>query len=174
MNVDDVRDLMAFFLTLPPVSTDRPRMNCRFHLPSGGRSACGSCCSSTAPRSKSTPPTTQTGIAAVTSSRRSAIARNAIRRETFSAPSGPRRASRAGRIRAGSGTSPISHRTISAAGRLATSRACYRPGYTPDLRFVGSSMAGVVTNTAELPDADRAAIATYIKSLPARPTPPPS
>ena len=47
-------------------------------------------------------------------------------------------------------------------------------GYTPDLRFVGSSMAGVVTNTAELPDADRAAIATYIKSLPARPTPPPS
>jgi mono/diheme cytochrome c family protein len=47
-------------------------------------------------------------------------------------------------------------------------------GYTPDLRFVGSSMVEVVINTAELPDADRAAIASYIKSLPARPTPPPS
>ena len=49
-----------------------------------------------------------------------------------------------------------------------------KTGYTPDLRFVGSSMADVVVNTASLPHTDRAAIATYIKSLPARPTPPPS
>ncbi|MDB5359504.1 MAG: cycG [Rhodospirillales bacterium] len=47
-------------------------------------------------------------------------------------------------------------------------------GFTPDLRFVGSSMADVVTDTAMLPDSDRDAIATYIESLPARPTPPPS
>lgn len=47
-------------------------------------------------------------------------------------------------------------------------------GFTPDLRFVGSSMADVVANTALLPDSDRAAIAAYIKSLPSRPTPPPS
>jgi mono/diheme cytochrome c family protein len=49
-----------------------------------------------------------------------------------------------------------------------------KTGYTPDLRFVGSSMADVVLNTASLPDSDRAAIAEYIKSLPSRPTPPPS
>ena len=53
------------------------------------------------------------------------------------------------------------------AGMLAT-------GFTHDLRYVGSSMADVVTNTASLPKADRDAIANYVKSLPARPTPPPS
>ena len=34
-------------------------------------------------------------------------------------------------------------------------------------------MNGVVTNTALLPAADREAIAAFIKSLPARPTPHP-
>ena len=52
--------------------------------------------------------------------------------------------------------------------------AMLKTGYTPDLRFVGSSMADVVANTATLPESDRAAIAAYIKSLPDRPTPPPS
>jgi mono/diheme cytochrome c family protein len=50
--------------------------------------------------------------------------------------------------------------------------AVLKTGYTPDLRFVGSSTADVVVNTAVLPDSDRAAIAAYIKSLPPRPTPP--
>jgi mono/diheme cytochrome c family protein len=44
-------------------------------------------------------------------------------------------------------------------------------GVGPDLRGLGSSMADVVRNTASLPPADRDAIATYIKALPARPTP---
>ena len=48
-----------------------------------------------------------------------------------------------------------------------------RSGNTPDHGRVGSSMIDVVTNTAMLPDGDRAAIAAYIKSLPARPTPEP-
>jgi mono/diheme cytochrome c family protein len=43
-------------------------------------------------------------------------------------------------------------------------------GETPDHGRVGSSMTGVVTNTAQLPEADRVAIAAYIKSLPALPT----
>lgn len=43
-------------------------------------------------------------------------------------------------------------------------------GDTPNHGRVGSSMADVVTNTAMLPAEDRLAIATYIKSLPARPT----
>lgn len=43
-------------------------------------------------------------------------------------------------------------------------------GNTPDHGRVGSSMADVVTNTAQLPQADRNAIAAYIKALPARPT----
>jgi mono/diheme cytochrome c family protein len=47
-------------------------------------------------------------------------------------------------------------------------------GQTPDLRRVGSSMAAVVANTSLLPEGDREAIAVYIKSLPARRTPPPS
>jgi mono/diheme cytochrome c family protein len=48
-----------------------------------------------------------------------------------------------------------------------------RTGSTPDHGRVGSSMTDVVNNTAMLPDSDRMAIAAYIKSLPARPTPKP-
>jgi len=46
-------------------------------------------------------------------------------------------------------------------------------GLTPDHGRVGSSMADVVINTAGLPQADRDAIARYVKSLPGRPTPRP-
>lgn len=48
-----------------------------------------------------------------------------------------------------------------------------RTGTTPDVRRVGSSMAGVLANTSQLPEVDRQAIATYLLSLPGRPTPPP-
>jgi mono/diheme cytochrome c family protein len=48
-----------------------------------------------------------------------------------------------------------------------------KSGNTPDHGRVGSSMAEVVTNTAMLDQIDRDAIARYIKSLPARPTPHP-
>jgi mono/diheme cytochrome c family protein len=41
-------------------------------------------------------------------------------------------------------------------------------GMTPDGDSVGGSMAEVVRNTAELSPAERAAIAVYVKSLPAR------
>ena len=44
-------------------------------------------------------------------------------------------------------------------------------GHTPEARQIGSSMADVVTNTADLPLADREAIATYILALPARHSP---
>jgi mono/diheme cytochrome c family protein len=43
-------------------------------------------------------------------------------------------------------------------------------GRTPDLRVVGSSMAGVVENTRTLGQEDRRAIAVYLKSLPPRET----
>ncbi|MBX5179250.1 alkylated DNA repair protein [Rhizobium lentis] len=46
-------------------------------------------------------------------------------------------------------------------------------GRTPGHGYVGWSMADVVENTAELPEADRMAIARYLKSLPPRPTPHP-
>jgi mono/diheme cytochrome c family protein len=42
-------------------------------------------------------------------------------------------------------------------------------GFTPDSDSVGSTMADVVLNTAKLSPDDRAAMAIYIKSLPARP-----
>jgi mono/diheme cytochrome c family protein len=48
-----------------------------------------------------------------------------------------------------------------------------KTGRTPQHGRVGSSMLDVVTNTAMLPQADRDAIAAYIKSLPARETPRP-
>lgn len=44
-------------------------------------------------------------------------------------------------------------------------------GWTPEGRKIGSSMADMVVNTAALPEQDRAAIATYLKSLPARTSP---
>jgi mono/diheme cytochrome c family protein len=45
--------------------------------------------------------------------------------------------------------------------------ALLKTGQTPDMDFVGSGMAEVVKGTAALSDADRRAIAAYIKSLPA-------
>jgi mono/diheme cytochrome c family protein len=49
-----------------------------------------------------------------------------------------------------------------------------RTGITPDLRVLGSSMADVVYNTAFLPESDRDDIAAYIKALPPRATPDPA
>jgi mono/diheme cytochrome c family protein len=43
-----------------------------------------------------------------------------------------------------------------------------KTGQTPDFDFVGSGMGEVVRGTGQLTDADRHAIAVYIKSLPAR------
>ncbi|MBW9117689.1 cytochrome c [Rhizobium cauense] len=48
-----------------------------------------------------------------------------------------------------------------------------KTGETPAHGRVGSSMADVVLNTAELPQSDRDAIARFVKSLPPRPTPHP-
>nr|WP_309142504.1 cytochrome c [Bradyrhizobium sp. sGM-13] len=45
-----------------------------------------------------------------------------------------------------------------------------KSGNTPSYGRIGSSMAGVVANTAMLPHSDRDAIAAYIKSLASRPT----
>ena len=41
-----------------------------------------------------------------------------------------------------------------------------KTGFTPDYDSVGGSMVEVQANLAELPDADRAAIAAYVKALP--------
>lgn len=47
-----------------------------------------------------------------------------------------------------------------------------KSGMTPELDSVGASMGAVIENMSKLSDADRKAMATYIKSLPARPSPP--
>jgi len=47
-----------------------------------------------------------------------------------------------------------------------------KDGQTPDFDFVGSGMGEVVKNTGRLTDADRRAIAVYIKSLPPQAGPP--
>lgn len=46
-------------------------------------------------------------------------------------------------------------------------------GMTPGGRAIGSTMADIVTDIAALPQSDQKAIAVYIKSLPSRPTPSP-
>jgi mono/diheme cytochrome c family protein len=48
-----------------------------------------------------------------------------------------------------------------------------KSGQTPEFDFVGSGMAEVVKGTAKLADADREAIAIYVKSLPPISTPKP-
>ena len=47
-----------------------------------------------------------------------------------------------------------------------------KSGDTPEGDVVGGSMKSVVKNMAELPDADRNAVAAYIKALPGRASPP--
>jgi mono/diheme cytochrome c family protein len=47
-----------------------------------------------------------------------------------------------------------------------------KSGFTPDYDSVGGTMAAVVKNTAQLSDADRMAMAEYLKSLPAVQGPP--
>jgi mono/diheme cytochrome c family protein len=42
-----------------------------------------------------------------------------------------------------------------------------KSGFTPDFDSAGGSMASVVRNTSQLSDADRAAIAAYLKAIPA-------
>ena len=48
--------------------------------------------------------------------------------------------------------------------------ALLKDGQTPDFDFVGGAMAEIVKNTTRLTDADRSAIATYLRSLPAIPS----
>ncbi len=56
-------------------------------------------------------------------------------------------------------------------GRLAWSEAeiveYLTSGFTPDFDSAGGEMAEVVSNMAQLPEADRAAIAAYLKAVPA-------
>jgi mono/diheme cytochrome c family protein len=44
-------------------------------------------------------------------------------------------------------------------------------GVTPRMQVLGSTMAAVVADIAQLPGGDQRAIAAYVKSLPPRPTP---
>jgi mono/diheme cytochrome c family protein len=46
-----------------------------------------------------------------------------------------------------------------------------KDGQTPDFDFVGGAMAEVVKNTARLTDSDRRAIAVFLRSVPAVPSP---
>lgn len=44
----------------------------------------------------------------------------------------------------------------------------FTSGFTPDYDTVGGSMTAVVANLSQLPESDRAAIAAYLKAVPAR------
>ncbi len=66
--------------------------------------------------------------------------------------------------------------TPDASGLKAWSKAeiaeLLKTGFTPEYDSVGGSMNAVIRNTSQLTDADRAAMAEYLKSLPARASPP--
>ncbi len=52
------------------------------------------------------------------------------------------------------------------AGQIASA---LKDGFTPDFDSLGGSMASVVLNWSHVPDADRAAVAAYLKAIPAHP-----
>ncbi len=58
------------------------------------------------------------------------------------------------------------HETGLASWSAADIAELLKTGFTPDFDSVGGSMAAVVKNTARLTDADRDAMAAYLKSLP--------
>lgn len=174
MTVDDVRDLMAFLRTLPPVGGRPPPHELRF--PFTIRRAIGLwklLFFHPGPLAPETgrDPVWHRGRYLVEVLGHCAECHSS--RNIFSAIK-PSARFAGGPDQAGAGFVPNltpDHLARWSAGDIAT---MLKTGFTPDLRFVGSSMADVVTNTASLPDSDRAAIAAYIKALPTRPTPPPS
>lgn len=69
-----------------------------------------------------------------------------------------------------SGDGRIPNITSAALGWSTSEIAEYlKSGFTPDFDTAGGSMAAVVRNTSKLSDADRAAIAAYLKAIPAVP-----
>ncbi len=109
------------------------------------------------------------GTAAPTSSPRSAAAATATRRAIFSAR--PIRAARLAGAAAALGRKAAPNITPDAKTGIgdwseADIVTLLKEGQTPDIDFVGGAMAEIVRNTARLDDADRRAIAVYLKSLP--------
>ena len=172
MRPEDVRDLMAYLRTLPPVSGRPPPHELPF--PFNIRRGVGFWKLLFFDRQsdhRRRGAGRRTGTVAAISSRRSAIVPSATRRTMRWARSKPSTRFAGGPDIGGVGFVPnitpqrIGHWSMHDIAEM------LRTGRTPDLRTVGSSMAGVVQNTAALPQADRDAIAVYLRSLPARPTP---
>lgn len=71
----------------------------------------------------------------------------------------------------GPGTIPnITNDPSGLAGWSAADIAGYlESGFTPEFEMASGAMAAVIENTTELPDSDRAAIAAYLKAVPALP-----
>ena len=59
--------------------------------------------------------------------------------------------------------------TVSASWSEADIAEFLKSGLTPEFDSAGGSMAEVIQNTGRLSDADRAAMASYLASLPPRP-----
>ena len=118
MERSDVRDLMAYLRTLPPVRGQAATARYSpFLSASGGWSACGSCSTSTACRSLPIRRTTARGIAGATWSKVRRTAPNAIRRATSPGPSRKTRGSPAAAIRKAPASFPTSRPRRSAPGR---------------------------------------------------------
>ena len=94
------------------------------------------------------------------------IAPNATARATSRAASSPASASPAGRIRKARAGSPTSRSTASRDWTEDDFAYLLETGQTPDGDFVGGEMVAVIRNTSQLSDADRKAMAAYLKSLP--------
>ena len=144
----------------------RSRTTCRFRSTSAARSAAGNSCSSTASRSSPIRPRTRRGIAAPIWSTAPATAPNAIRRATCSAASSRASASPAARTPDGDGFVPEHHAEGLEHVARADSSSCSRPARRRTATPSAARWARSSPTPRKLSAEDRAAIATYVKSLP--------
>ena len=165
MKLDDVRDLFAYLKTLPAVQADPSRTTCRF--PFNIRRTLGVWKFLFLDGKPFVPDPSQGR--GVESRRLSGQRSRPLRRVPFAAQHSRRhRREPALRRRAGPGgdgfVPNITQKGLSC--RRKSSSSFSTTGETPDGDTVGGEMGKVVANTAKLSDQDRAAIATYVKSLP--------
>ena len=166
-----MRDLFAYLKTLPAGRRAvQGRMTFRFPSTSAARSAAGNSCSWTTSRSRPIPPKAPNGIAAPISSKGPATAPNATARAISSARIKADQRFAGGPDPEGKGWVPNITPHADGIGSWSKDEIAefLKTGLTPDFDSAGGSMAEVIQNTGRLSDADRAAMAMYIASLPPR------
>ena len=143
-------------------------MMCPFHSTFAELSGSGSCCFLMASLSFPTSPSPRNGIGVPIWSTPQVTAPNATLRAIFWGQSNQEVGSPADRAPTARGGVPNITQEKLKDWSVKDIAETLETGMTPDSDFVGGNMAEVVRSTAQLSAANREAIATYIKSLPAK------